>query len=341
MPNARHALVALASLTTLTAIAMTAVAAWDRGGTLIDRALLVALSVAIIAAVHLLPALSRRPSAWALWCGCLLCAVYGHLTFFTHAGLRAGEVRAQHSARVVGAAQQIEAAREALAGISARPVSVIASELASTRGWQKRSALQAELSEARRAAVLRDGMVKLSSTAIDAEVMGAGDPVTARIAALLGVTDGSIALLAGLAFSVLLELVGAFLWYEVMQAHDVDGQAAQDPLDDLRQAVAERRCKPTVAGIRSFLGCGQAKASEMRRALLAAQTHHGYHYHTCCHCPDRVGSLCSGEQIQAGKGTYRAGEIIRDGAKSDGRGMQLYRRSEPPARFPYGLDAKR
>jgi hypothetical protein len=56
-----------------------------------------------IAAVHLLPALSQRPVAWVLWIGCLLCAIYGHLVFFTYASLRAGDVRAQYSVRVIGA----------------------------------------------------------------------------------------------------------------------------------------------------------------------------------------------------------------------------------------------
>ena len=66
----------LAVFVTGTAALMAATAAWDRGGgSGLDRALLVALSVAIIMAVHLLPALSRRPAAWLLWFGCLLCAV--------------------------------------------------------------------------------------------------------------------------------------------------------------------------------------------------------------------------------------------------------------------------
>lgn len=47
---------------------------------------------------------------------------------------------------------------------------------------------------------------------------------------------------------------------------------ADDPVTDLRQAIDAGRCKPTVAGIRSFLGCSQAKAMELRRALLVVTT---------------------------------------------------------------------
>ena len=65
----------IALFVTLTAAAMASVAAWDRGGTGIDKGLLVAMCVVIVLAVHLIPALSRRPIAWAVWTGCLLCAI--------------------------------------------------------------------------------------------------------------------------------------------------------------------------------------------------------------------------------------------------------------------------
>lgn len=257
----------LALFVTLTAMAMAAVAAWDRGGNAIDRALLVALSVAICAGTHLIPALSKRNLAWLLWAGCLLGTTYSHLTFFTHASLRAGDVRAQHSAKVVGTGEQIDAAREALAGITARPVAAIAAELVTTQGRRERSALRVELTEAQRAAALRDELVRLTGTATEAEVAASGDPVTARLAVVTGSSEAGIALFIGLGFSILLELVGALLWVEALRQPSGAHPPGTDTATRLRAAIETGRVKPTVAGIRAFLGCSQAKAMELRRAI--------------------------------------------------------------------------
>jgi len=275
-PNHRRsALIPLAAFTTLTAVSMAALAAWDRGGNVIDRALLVALSVAICAGTHLIPALSKRRIARLLWVGCLLGTVYSHLVFFTYASLHAGEVRAQQSAQVTGTARQIEAAREALAAITARPVSVIASDLAATQGARQRSALRLELAEAQRAAVLRDELVRLSGAAMTAEVTASSDPVTERIAAITGSSAASIGLVTGLAFSILLELVGALLWVEALRPSEAPAVAMpqpadEDPVANLRAAIESGKVKATVAGIRAFLGCSQAKAMELRRSLGTA-----------------------------------------------------------------------
>ena len=107
----------LAIFVTVTSTSMTAVAAWDRGGSLIDKSLLVSMSVVIVLAVHLLPSISRRPFTWFIWSGCLACAIYGHLTFLTHASLRAGDALAKQSALNVGIDNQIETVKAALAQI--------------------------------------------------------------------------------------------------------------------------------------------------------------------------------------------------------------------------------
>ncbi len=264
---------ALAAFVTLTAVGMAAVAAWDRGGSAIDRALLVAISVAICLGTHLIPALSKRKLAWLLWAGCLLGTTFGHVVFFTHSSLRAGEVRAMHAVQVVGTEKQIEAAREALAGITARPVAVVATELAATQGRRERSVLRLELAEAQRAAALRDEVVRLSGTSTAAQVTETGDVVFARLAAVTGSNADGIALLIALGFSVLLELVGAFLWCEALHSsanvsESTDTQPiAADPIASLRAAIAAGKCRGTVAGIRAHMGCGQSKAMALRRAL--------------------------------------------------------------------------
>jgi hypothetical protein len=265
----------LAVFVTVTALAMTAVAAWDRGGTAIDRLLLMALSLALCLGTHLIPALSKRSLAWLLWAGCLLGTIYGHVTFFTHASLRASELRVQHSALVVGTERQIVVIRESLESIKSRPVTTVAAELSSTRDKWQRRALREELAEAKRAAALRDELVSLTGSATTAEVTGAVDPVTARLVAVTGSNEASIVLLVGLGFSILLELMGALLWFEVFRpTQEVIASVTKAPItnsDDhittLRAAIASGKCRATVSGIRSFLGCSQSRASELRRAL--------------------------------------------------------------------------
>lgn len=266
----------LAAFITATAMAMAAMAAWDRGGNAVDRALLVALSIAICAGTHLIPALTKRKLAWLLWVGCLLGTVYGHLVFFTHASIRAGEGRAQHSFQTKGVAQQAEAVHAALSGISARPVAVVAAELAGEQSSRRRSALRLELEEARRAAALRDELVALADTATAVQVIAASDPVTARLSEVTGSSEAGITVVIGIGLSVLLELIGALLWCEALRHSDQEGQSEPvnltkpDSLSQLKAAVSAGLCKPTVSGIRVYLGCGQTKAMDLRRALLAA-----------------------------------------------------------------------
>lgn len=268
-----HALIArlYAGVVTATAMGMAAVAALDRGGTWMDRALLVTLSLTICLGTHLIPALSRRRVAWLLWAGCLTGTVYGHTTFFVNSGIRAGHVRAQDAAQVIGAERQLEVVREALADIKARPVATVASELAGTRRWSRRQALEMELAEARRAAQFRDDLVRLSATAAGAEVAAAENPVTRVVAGVTGGNASSIDLAIGIGLSILLEQVGALLWWEVLRRPDGSDSRAvvsADPISELQEAVRTGRCKPTVAGIREFVGCGQARAMHLRRQLI-------------------------------------------------------------------------
>jgi len=207
----------LATFVTIVAALMTAVASWDRGGTSIDKALLVAMSVVIVLAVHLLPALSRRPAAWLVWAGCLLCAVYGHLTFLTHASVRAGEAMAQHSAQTVGTQNQVEIVREALSHIVARPQAEVAAELAQTSDKRLRSSLNIEIAQAKKAEALRDELVRLSGVATSSSISNSVDPVTSKLAAFLNVEEGTVTVVIGLTFAVLLELIGAVLWVEALR----------------------------------------------------------------------------------------------------------------------------
>lgn len=278
----------LAVFVTLTAGAMASVAAFDRGGTDIDKALLVSMSVAIVLAVHLLPALSRRPATWAIWIGCLLCAIYGHLTFLTHASLRAGETHGQQSALTIGTERQIESAREALAEIKARPVATVAAQLAQESDRRVRAALRAEIAEGKRAQAIRDDLARLEAVSTGAQVTGASDPVTARLSVVTGWSEIGVSVAIGMAFSILLELIGALLWCEALKPReepqplgsvdeikavpaiqDVATKCATDQITVVTEAIKAGNCKPTVAGIREFLKCSQSRAMALRTMLVS------------------------------------------------------------------------
>lgn len=274
----------LALFVTLTASAMAAVAAWDRGGTIIDKALLVSMCVVIVLAVHLIPALSRRPVAWLVWSVCLLCAVYGHLTFLTHASLRAAEAHAQQSALAIGTERQIQSAREALDEIKARPVATVAAQLAQEGDRRMRAALRAELAEGKRAEALRDDLAQFEAVSTAVRVTGATDPVTERLAVVTGWTESGVSVVIGMTFAMLLELIGALLWFEALRPSKAateptqgdDSKAVTDPITEqvtaVTAAILAQECRLSVTSIREFLGCGQARAMEIRRLIAEGVT---------------------------------------------------------------------
>lgn len=274
----------IALFVTLTAAAMASVAAWDRGGTGIDKGLLVAMSVVIVLAVHLIPALSRRPVAWAVWAGCLLCAIYGHLTFLTHATLRAGEARAQQSALTVGTERQIQSRREALAEIQARPVATVAAQLAQESDRRVRAALRAEIAEGKRAEAIRDDLARLEAVSTGAQVSGSSDPVTANLSTVTGWSESGVSVAIGLAFSFLMEVFGAFMWVKALRtpapetkheeiepvtvAQEAVTTSATDQITQVIEAIRTGKCKPKVEDIRLFLACSQGRAMAIRREIV-------------------------------------------------------------------------
>lgn len=280
----------LAIFVTTIAAAMTAMAAWDRGGTTMDRLLLVSMAVVIVLAVHLLPALSRRPAAWMIWAGCLLCAIYGHLTFLTHATLRAGDIRAQQSTLAVATERQIGMLQASLTQIKARPVTMVAAELSTSKSWRERAALNVEIAQGKRAEKLQDELGRLLQVYTTTQVTASADPVTARLAAVTGVSESAITVVIGLTFSVLLELVGALLWFEALRRPQANvyratveevtarvtpvtavtqpvTQSITDEIATVTEAIKGGMCKGTVTGIREFLGCSQSRAMELRRVI--------------------------------------------------------------------------
>jgi hypothetical protein len=94
------ATVTLGVAATGTAVCMSVIGAWQRGGWLGERLVWVAVSVVLIFGVHLLPGLVQDRSrplrciGSVLWAIGLATACYGHATFFLFSMSHAGEGRA-------------------------------------------------------------------------------------------------------------------------------------------------------------------------------------------------------------------------------------------------------
>jgi len=279
----------IAIVLTATAVLMAAFSAMDRGGSVSDRVLLVVISVVITILAHLLLSLTRNKLAWLLWLGCLAVTIYGHTVFFTNSINRAGEQAVRLSLQSQEIDRQIEFITHAIAGIVARPVTVVSNELSVTRGYRKRQALKNELIEAERAVSLSERLLALTSQASDVKRTQSHEQVAWLLSKVTGSSVSLVTLIISISLASLVEFVGALLWYEVIRVGDARGfpykaslvandqvsglhdRAAteESQMEKLVTAIKAGACKPTVASIRSFLGCGQAKAAELRRQLVA------------------------------------------------------------------------
>ncbi|WP_247539141.1 hypothetical protein [Ralstonia pseudosolanacearum] len=205
-----------------TSICVSVLAAWQRGGSLPERLVWVAIGVVLVANAHLLPALVRdapcrvRAVASVLWLACMAAVCFGHANFFLLAQRHAGELRAS----AVPVAEPVPTARSLTAVMAER--ATVTGLLATTNAQRcsgncttlearrvtltaKLEALEAEADEFRR----RQSAQDRAENRRDALV---ADPVTARLAALLGMTATRVDLLSGLAVAAVLEGVACLLW---------------------------------------------------------------------------------------------------------------------------------
>ena len=89
----------LAAGATGTALCLSVLAGWQRGGSMAERLVWVALGIVLVTSAHLLPALVReapvvlRAVGGVLWLACMTTACYGHATFYLLAQRHAGELR--------------------------------------------------------------------------------------------------------------------------------------------------------------------------------------------------------------------------------------------------------
>ncbi|XSS85647.1 hypothetical protein ACKI2N_015700 [Cupriavidus sp. 30B13] len=217
----RRSVLVLAASATVTAICLSVLAGWQRGGSLPERLVWVAIGVVLVACAHLLPALAResppavRGAATVLWVASLLTTSYGHLTFFLLAQRHVGELRAAtlpvtasqpgRSLTVVMAQRADVTARLAAANAQRCTGNCPTLEGRRVALAATLDALEAETEDIRRGQVAQDRAVEQHDAAI-------ADPVTARLAALLGTTAARVDLLSGLTFAAVLEGVACLLW---------------------------------------------------------------------------------------------------------------------------------
>lgn len=211
----------LATVATGTALSPSILAGWQRGGTLPERVVWVAMGIVLVVSAHLLPALIResplivRGMGSVLWVACMMTAGYGHLNFFLLAQQHAGERRASVVAAAPPAAARsltvVMAERVAIVrqlawlearrcsrdcpGLDARRVTLVA----------KLDALNAEVDDVRRSQAADDRVAAQRNALLT-------DPVTSRLAALLGTATARIDLLSGLMFAAVMEMVSCLLW---------------------------------------------------------------------------------------------------------------------------------
>ncbi|PRH40736.1 hypothetical protein C6T65_19350 [Burkholderia vietnamiensis] len=240
---------------TATALSLSVLAGWQRGGTLPERLIWIAIGMVLVTSAHLLPALIRdapilvRGVGSVLWGACLLTACYGHAVFFAFAQQHAGELRAStvqpipatspaRSLTVVMVERASVTAQLAAANTRYCVGNCVTLESRRATLAAKLDALNAEADDVRRQQAATDRVTMQR----DALLV---DPVTARLAALLDTTTGRVDLLTGLGFAAVLEGVACLLW----------SVALRSPLpvvtSDAAQAVTMTRAvtEPVVAAV--------------------------------------------------------------------------------------------
>ncbi|MDF3095085.1 hypothetical protein [Burkholderia semiarida] len=252
--SAQRRAAALAAAATATALSLSVLAGWQRGGTLPERIVWVATGVVLVFTAHLLPALIRdtplhvRITGSALWAACLATACYGHAVFFVFAQQHAGELRA---ATMAGA--PVTTSHRSLTAVMADRAAMVrqlawADAQRCSRDCTARVTRHATLATRLEALDAEAGDVRRSQAADDRAVAQRdallADPVTSRLAALLGTTAARVDLLSGLTFAAVLEGVACLLWWLALRPAPLPGfVAAVAPLtcvtDTMSPAVAD------------------------------------------------------------------------------------------------------
>ncbi|AOJ61409.1 hypothetical protein WJ32_02365 [Burkholderia ubonensis] len=220
--STRHWALVLAIGATSTALCLSVLAGWQRGGSLPERLVWVAIGLVLVTSAHLLPALLRdapilvRAIGGVLWAACLATACIGHAVFFVMAQQHAGELRmsAVPAAPVSTSSRSLTAIMADRATVTAQLAAAkarycagncVTLEARRVTLAAKVDALNAEADDIQRQQAA-DDRVTARRDALRA------DPVTSRLATLLGVPVARIDLLLGSMFAAVLEGVACLLW---------------------------------------------------------------------------------------------------------------------------------
>ncbi|UTV57148.1 hypothetical protein NLX30_29085 [Burkholderia arboris] len=259
-------IIALAMSATATALSLSVLAGWQRGGTWPERLIWIAIGVVLITSAHLLPALIRdkplgvRVIGGLLWLACMATACYGHVTFFLLAQQHAGARRMATAVAFPPAPRRsLTVVMDDRATIMQQLATIDARRCRRDCGMQearhvtlvaKLDALNAEADEVRRTEAERNLVARQRDALL-------ADPVTSRLAALLGTTTARIDLLSGLTLAAGLESVACVLWVIALGRSSTD-EPARDatPMQILTVAAMTTAVSP-VAAEGSMAGTGE------------------------------------------------------------------------------------
>lgn len=208
---------------------------WQRGGTLTEQVMSVALGGVAVFCTHLLPMCWKafrplsRGAAFVLWCVSLVVALYGQITFFMVSQQHAGNQRAAAiPATVVRPSMNLPPGRRTLTEI-ARDTAKVGADLAHAEVRRcvadcsvlkarkailaaQLAALDTEASEVRRREAEED---LLNAQADRAETLRAtlrADPVASTVASWFGTTERRLELMLAVACAVVLEGAAVMAW---------------------------------------------------------------------------------------------------------------------------------
>jgi hypothetical protein len=268
----------LAILATSASLGIAAYAGWQRGGLLVERAMIVTLGGVAVLYAHLFPMgwrLLRVPAricALAIWCFSVAVVLYGQVAFFMVSHQHAGSQRASTvpvtvvpsgtilppSRTLTEIAQDVAKVNADLANANARRCAgncpalkvrrtILAAQLA---------ALDTETGEAKRREAEED---RRNEQADRHEALRAAlrvDPVASSVAPLLGTTDSGLELMLAVACAVVLEGAAIVGWLLVSVA-------------SCRVAVVSDRgpVKSDRAGSREALASGREDAAPKSEAV--------------------------------------------------------------------------
>lgn len=271
----------LASITTLTSVAMVASNAVTHGVTWDNKMLLSLLAIVICLCAHLVLALSKRRAAWLLWCACLIATMYSQLSYFTNVSTVAGKIRARNSVEVANSTRQIESIKQALSQVRARPVTVVARDLSKSKNDKRIAALNVELEEARRAEKLQDILIGLESNAVTIQSTESKDPLISLLESVTHIGAAIISITTGTTFAFVLEMLAVFLWCELLSKSqpeipvspelampEILTSPEDEKLATVKHAIASGQIRQTVTAIRKYLRCGQDKAVSIHKLLV-------------------------------------------------------------------------